>query len=111
MHELPFYDDINISRKERAFKKYVETYEVEIINNKSLSDSLSASKNSIKNLFNVLLRVKKGFKYILSTKIILKKRINDNEHKYSTVYVNSLVKTVINRRYHLNDSFEEILKY
>ena len=109
MHELPFYDDINISRKERAFKKYVETYEVEIINNKSLSDSLSASKNSIKNLFNVLLRVKKGFKYILSTKIILKKRINDNEHKYSTVYFNSLVKTVINRRYHLNDSFEEIL--
>ena len=70
---------------------------------------MSASKNSIKNLFNVLLRVKKGFKYILSTKIILKKRINDNEHKYSTVYFNSLVKTVINRRYHLNDSFEEIL--
>ena len=72
---------------------------------------MSASKNSIKNLFNVLLKVKKGFKYVLSTKIILKKRINDNEHKYSTVYFNSLVKTVINRRYHLNDSFEEILKY
>ena len=41
--------------------------------------------------------------------MILKKRINDNEHKYSTVYFNSLVKTIINRRYHLNDSFEEIL--
>ena len=25
LHELPFYDDINISRKERAFKKYAET--------------------------------------------------------------------------------------
>ena len=36
-------------------------------------------------------------------------RINDNEHKYSTVYFNSLVKTVINQRYHLNKSFEEIL--
>ena len=35
--------------------------------------------------------------------------INDNEHKYSTVYFNSLVKTVINQRYHLNDSFEKIL--
>ena len=67
------------------------------------------SKNSIKNLFDELLREKRGFKYVLSTKIILKKRINDNEHKYSTVYINSLVKTVINRRYHLNDSFEEIL--
>ena len=109
LRELPFYDDINISRKERAFKKYPETYEVEIINNKSLSDSLSVSKNSIKNLFDELLREKRGFKYVSSTKIVLKKHINDNSHKYSTVYFNSLVKTVINRRYHLNDSFEEIL--
>ena len=107
--ELPFYDDINISRKERAFRGYAETYKVEIINNRNLSDLLSVIKNSIKNLFDELLREKRGFKYVLSTKIILKKRINDNEHKYSTVYFNSLVKTVINRRYHLNDSFEEIL--
>ena len=56
LRELIFYDDINILRKERAFKKYAETYEVENINNKSLSDSLSTSKNSIKNLFGELLR-------------------------------------------------------
>ena len=56
LRELPFYDEINISRKERAFKKYAETYQVEIINNKSLSDSLPVSKNSIKNLFDELLR-------------------------------------------------------
>ena len=61
----------------------------------------------MKNLFDELLRKKRGF--ILSTKIILKNRINNNEHRYSTVYFNSLIKTVINRRYHLNDSFEEIL--
>ena len=95
--------------KERALKKYTETYEVEIINNKSLSDSLSVSKNSMKNLFVELLREKRSFKYVLSTKIILKKCINDNEHKYSTVSFNSLIKTVKNRRYHLNDSFEEVL--
>ena len=83
MRELSFYDDINISRKERAFRMYAETYKVEIINNKSLSDSLSVSKNSIKNLFDELLREKRGFKYVLSTKIILKKRINNNEHRYS----------------------------
>ena len=106
---LPFHDDVAISRKEKAFKKCAETYEIEIINNKSLSDSMTVSKNSIKNLFNELLREKKGFKYVLSTKPILKKRINDNEHKYSTVHFNSLIKTVINRRYHLNKSFEEIL--
>ena len=109
LRELPFYDDINISRKERSFRGYAKTYKVEVIDNKSLSDSLSVSNNSIKNFFDELLREKRGFKYVLSTKIILKKRINDNEHKYSTVYFNSVVKTVINRRYHLNDSFEEIL--
>ena len=78
LRELPFYDDINTLRKERAFKTYVETYKAEIINNKSLSDSLSMNKNRIKHLFDELLREKKGFKYVLSTKIILKKRINDN---------------------------------
>ena len=33
LRELPLYD-INISRRERAFKGYAETYKVEIINNK-----------------------------------------------------------------------------
>ena len=47
LSELLFYDDINISRKERALKRYVKTYKVEIINHKNLSDSLSVSKNSI----------------------------------------------------------------
>ena len=55
LRELPFYD---------------ETYKVEIINNKSLSDLLHASKNNIKHLFNKLLKEKRGFKYVLSTKII-----------------------------------------
>ena len=75
----------------------------------NLSDSLSVSKNSIKNLFDELLREKRGFKYIISVKITLKKRINDNEFDPKTLYVNSLVKTVINRRHDLNGSFEEIL--
>ena len=88
LRELPFYDDINILRKERVFKRYGKTYKVEIINNRSLSDSLSVSKNSIKILFDELLIEKRGFKYVLSVKIILKKCINDNECKYSSVYFN-----------------------
>ena len=109
LRELPLYDDINISRKERAFRGYAKTYKVGIINNKNLSDSLPVSKNSIKNLFDELLREKKGFKYIISVKIALEKRINDNEFDHQTLYFNSLIKTVINQIYHLNDSFEEIL--
>ena len=63
-------------------------------------------KNSIRNLFDELLREKRGFKYITSAKITLKKQSNDNELDPKTLYFNSLVKTVINRRYCLNDSFE-----
>ena len=96
LRELPFYDDINISRKERTFRGYVETYKVEVINNKSLSDLFHVIENSIKNLFDELLREKRVFKYVLNTKIFLKKRINYNEHKYSIIYFNSQVKTVIN---------------
>ena len=70
---------------------------------------MTVSKNSIKNLFDELLRERRGFKYIISVKITLKKRINDNEFDPRTLYFNSLVKTVINRRYYLIDSFDEIL--
>ena len=87
LRELPFYDDINISRKERAFRGYAETYKVEIINNKSLSDLLYVSKNNIKSLFDELLREKRGFKYALAARI-LKKHINNNEPKSCTVYFN-----------------------
>ena len=100
---------ILLFQEKRAFKRYADTYEVEIINSRSLSDSLTVSKNSIKNLFDELLRERRGFKYIISVKITLKKRINNNEFDPKTLYFNSLIKTVINRRYHLNDSFEEIL--
>ena len=100
---------INISKNERTFRGYAETYKVEIINNRNLSDLLSVIKNSITNLFDELLRKKIGFKYIISIKITLKKWIHDNEFNLKTLCFNSLIKTVINRRYHLNGSFEEIL--
>ena len=109
LRELPFYDDINILRNERTFRRYAKTYKVEIINNTNLSDLLSVIKNSKKkNYLMNYLEKKGGFKYIISVKITLKKRINDNEFNLKTLYFNSLIKTVINQRYHLNDSFEEI---
>ena len=61
LHELPLYDDINILRNKRTFRGYAEAYKVEIINNRNLSDLLSVIKNSIKNLFDELLREKEGF--------------------------------------------------
>ena len=52
---------------------------------------------------------KKGFIYIISVKITLKKRIKNNEFNPKPLHFNSLVKTVINERYRLNDSFEQIV--
>ena len=114
LQEQPFYkqptnDDINILRNERALRGYAEAYKVEIINNRNLSDSLSVSKKSTKNLFDELLREKRGFKYIISVKSTLKKRINDNEIDPRTVYLSSSNKTVINRGYYLNESFDKVL--
>ena len=53
----------------------------------SASDSLSVSKKSIRNLFDKLLREKRGFKYIT-----LKKRINDNDFEPETLHLNSSAK-------------------
>ena len=44
-----------------TFRGYAETYKVKIINNRDLSDLLSVIKNSIKNLFDELLREKGVF--------------------------------------------------
>ena len=106
LHE---YDDTNIFRNERIYRGYAETYKVEIINNRNLSDLLSIINNSIENLFDELLREKGVFKYIVSVKVTLKKQINNNEFNLKTLHFNSLKKTVINGRYNLNDSFEEII--
>ena len=59
---LPFYDTVGISRKQHAFRNYAETYEVEVVDRISLSDSLFLAKSSIIDLFLDLLKEKKGFK-------------------------------------------------
>ena len=69
---LPFYDDVGILKRNRAFRNYVGTYQVETIDDKSLDHPLFLSKNSIKSLFNDLLSKKNGVKYILSTKKVLR---------------------------------------
>ena len=45
---LPFYDDVGILKRNRAFRNYAEAYEVETTHKKSLDDSLLLSKTSIK---------------------------------------------------------------
>ena len=58
----PFFDSVEISRSENTHKYYAETYDVEVIDNKSLDDSLFLANKSINDLFRDLLREKRGFK-------------------------------------------------
>ena len=70
---------------------------------------LEASRSSTKDLFNDLLNETRGFKYQITVKVLLKKYRSNGEIEFTPVYFNSSTKTVINHRYKLNKSFQEIL--
>ena len=70
---------------------------------------LEASKSSIKDLFNDLLNETEGFKYQITVKVLLEKYKLNGEIEFAPVYFNSLTKTVINNRFRLENSFQEIL--
>ena len=70
---------------------------------------LEASKLSIKDLFSNLINDIKGFKYQITVKVLLKKYKPNGEIEFAPVYFNSLTKLIINYRYKLNKSFQEIL--
>ena len=70
---------------------------------------LEASKSSIKDLFSNLLNETKGFKYQITVKILLKKYKPNEEIEFAPVYFNSVTKLVINNKFKLEKSFQEIL--
>ena len=70
---LPFHDIVGISRRQHAHKGYAEAYDVDVIDNTSLDDSLFLAKRSINDLFRDLLREKGGFKYNLYIVVTLKR--------------------------------------
>ena len=70
--ELPFYDQLNITKTDQAFSGYVTSYRIEIVDKKGLIVQLQASKSSIKDFFNDLLNKAKGFKYQITVKVLLK---------------------------------------
>ena len=85
------------------------SYKVGIIERKDPIVQLEASKSSIKDLFNDPLNETKGFKYQIAVKVLLKKYKLIEEIEFAPVYFNSMTKTVINHRFRLENSFQEIL--
>ena len=68
-----------------------------------MSDSLFLAKCSIIDQFSDLLEEKKGFKYVLSATITLKRWNNAiNRFDIERIYINSEAVTVTNQRFHLS---------
>ena len=85
------------------------SYKVEIREKKDPIKQLEVSKSSIKDLFSDLLNETKGFKYQITVKVLLKKYKLNGEIEFVPVYFNSVTKAVINYRFKLENSFQEIL--
>ena len=105
---LPLYDTIGISRSQYAHKGFAETYNIEVFDRISLSDSLFLAESSIVDLCKDLLQEKRGFKYTLSTKITLKIcNSATNTYDIESIYFNSKAITVTDKEISLNSAYEE----
>ena len=85
------------------------SYKVELIEKKDPILQLEASKSSIKDLFIDLLNETKGFKYQITVQVLLKNNKPNGEIEFAPVYFNSVTELVINHKFKLEESFQEIL--
>ena len=69
---LPFPETVGFFRRERAFRGSAETYNVEVIDNIGLRDSLYLAKRSITNFLKDKLQEKRSFKYSILAIVTLK---------------------------------------
>ena len=106
---LPFYEQLSVIKTDQVFSGYAMSHKVEIIERKYPIVQLEASKSSVKDLFNDILNETKGFKYQITVKVLLKKYKHNGEIEIKPVYFNSKTKIIINRRFKLENSFQEIL--
>ena len=109
LSELPFYEDLIVIKTDNAFRRYAMSYKVEILEKNDPIIQLEISKSRIKDFFSNLLNEIKGFKYQMTLKVILKKYKPSGETEFRSVYFSSTTKTVINHKFSLENTFQEIL--
>ena len=109
MKELPFYDELSIVKNKTTFSGYAQSYKIEIADKKDVVIQLKSSEISLKKLFKDLLIELKGFKYQITLTVLLSKAKSIDIIEYSTVYLNSLTKTIIGDKFYLDQCFNEII--
>ena len=85
------------------------SYKVEIIERKDPTNQLEAIKSCIKDLFSDHLNKTKNFNYQVALNVLLKEYKLEGEIEFRPVYFNSTTKPVINHKFKLENSFQEML--
>ena len=106
LHELPFYDELNIVEISKAFKGYTRSYKIEIVDLKDPLTRLKASKSSIKDLFKDSLHEMKSLEYQVTVTVLLSRYKENGDKEFVPVYFNSANKTVISSEYIFDKSFQ-----
>ena len=70
LDKLPFYDELSVKQISKAFKRYAESYKIEIIDSKDPLVQLEVGKSG---LFRDLLDEIKNFEYQIIAKVFLEK--------------------------------------
>ena len=101
---FPLFEDIGIIKRERAFRGSAETYNIEVIDDKSLRDSLYIAKRSITDFLKDKLQEKRGFRYGILTVVTMKKWKSEfNAREFQNIYIRSDAITATRQRFYLND--------
>ena len=85
LNVLPFYNSLSIKEISEAFKRYAESFSIEIVDKKDPLMQLNSSKSSIKDLFKDLLHEMDGFKYQITINATLRKEKVNGDTEFASV--------------------------
>ena len=98
---------VKITKRAHAFKGYATSYKVEILNSFNSEPQLKDTESAIKRKLIDLLTQLKGFKFVTTLVLALKKIESDDISKCNTFYSHSKAEIIINES-KIDDVFESI---
>ena len=88
--------NIKITKWQHAFKSYIGTYNVEILNSFNPELQLKDNESTIKSKLIDLLTQLKGFKFVATLVLVFKKIKDEDKKKYDNFYPSSKAEIIIN---------------
>ena len=88
--------NIKITKRKLAFKGYVSTYNVKLLNSFNPQVQLKDTESAIKRKLIELLIQLKRFKFVATFVLVFKKIESEDKTKYDNFYSNSKAEIIIN---------------